>query len=200
MNIVKAFLAFLIPYLLFTASGCGYNTLQQRDEKVKAAWSNVLNQYQKRVDLVANLVTTVQASAGHERDTLTAVIEARAKATSVQVTPELANNAEALVKFQQAQGGLTQALSRLMVVSERYPDLKANANFLQLQADVKDIEKSIAFARKKYIEEVQGYNVTVRSFPVNLTAKMFGMAVKPNFSVENENEINKAPKIDFSRK
>ena len=175
--------------------GCGYNTLQQRDEKVKAAWSEVLNQYQKRADLVDNLVQVVKGYAVHERDTLEAVIKARSRATSIQVTPEVANDPAALNKFSQAQGEFSQALSRLMVVSERYPDLKANQGFLQLQGNLKSIEQQIARARRNYIKEVQDYNVVVRSFPTNLTAMVFGHNVKANFSVENEREISKAPAV-----
>lgn len=195
-----------VAALLLTLPGCGYNTLQQRDEQVKASWGNVINQYQKRADLVPNLVATVQAYASHERQTLTAVTEARAKATSIQVTPELANNAEALAKWQKAQGDFTQALSRLMVVSERYPDLKANQNFMELQKQLKVTEDQIAFSRKRFITEVQNYNVVVRKFPTNLTAwaatSWFGQnhVVKPTFAVDNEREISKAPRVDFSSK
>ncbi|MFO7278567.1 MAG: LemA family protein [Pseudomonadota bacterium] len=178
-------------------SGCGYNTLQQQDEAVKAAWSEVVNQYQRRADLIPNLVETVKGFAQQEQQVLVGVTEARAKATSVQVTPEVLENPQAFQQFQQAQGELTQALSRLMVVVERYPDLKSDANFRDLQAQLEGTENRIAVARNRYIDAVRQYNTTVRSFPSNLTAMLFGFEVKPNFTVANEAEISTAPRVDF---
>jgi LemA protein len=181
-------------------SGCGYNTLQSGDEQVKAAWSEVLNQYQRRADLVPNLVATVQGFANQEKEVLTRVTEARARVGSIQATPELVDNPEAFARFQQAQGELTGALSRLLVVAENYPQLKSDANFRDLQAQLEGTENRIAVARNRYIKAVQDFNVTVRSFPTNLTAMMFGFKTKPNFTVENEKEISKPPKVDFSTK
>jgi LemA protein len=186
----------LIPLLL---SGCGYNTIQQQDEAVTAAWSEVLNQYQRRADLVPNLVSTVKGYATQEERVLTEVTEARSRVGSIQATPELVNDPAAFERFQQAQGQLTSALSRLLAVSESYPDLKSNENFRDLQAQLEGTENRIAVARKRYIEAVQTYNVTVRSFPSNLTAKMFGHAVKPNFQVENEAQLAQPPKVDFGQ-
>lgn len=186
----------LIPLLL---SGCGYNTIQQQDEAVTAAWSEVLNQYQRRADLVPNLVSTVKGYAAQEERVLTEVTEARSRVGSIQATPELVNDPAAFERFQQAQGQLTSALSRLLAVSESYPDLKSNENFRDLQAQLEGTENRIAVARKRYIEAVQTYNVTVRSFPSNLTAKMFGHAVKPNFQVENEAQLAQPPKVDFGQ-
>jgi LemA protein len=185
---------------LLLVSGCGYNTLQSADEQVKAAWSEVLNQYQRRADLVPNLVETVKAFAAQERQVLTQVTEARSRVGSIQATPELINNPEAFAKFQQAQGELTGALSRLLVVAENYPQLKSDANFRDLQAQLEGTENRIAVARNRYIKSVEAYNVTVRQFPSNLTAMAFGFKPKPNFSVENEREISKAPKVDFGQK
>jgi LemA protein len=179
-------------------AGCGYNTLQQQDEQVTSAWSEVLNQYQRRADLVPNLVNTVRGAVAAEKDILDSVVEARSKATSIQATPELINNPQAFQQWQAAQGELSQALSRLMVVVERYPDLKSISGFNDLRAQLEGTENRIAVARKRYIESVQSYNVTVRSFPTNLTAKMFGHHTKPNFSVENEAAISKPPPVDFS--
>ena len=179
-------------------SGCGYNNFQTLDEQVKAAWSEVLNQYQRRADLIPNIVATVKGEASFEQDTLTKVIEARAKATSIQATPELVNNPEAFDKFQKAQGELTGALSRLMVVAEQYPQLKANQAFQDLRVQLEGTENRITVARNRYIKAVQDYNVTIRSFPSNLTAMMFGYKEKPNFAVENEKEISTAPKVDFN--
>lgn len=191
----------LYPLLLVTLvlglSGCGYNTLQSSDEQVKASWSEVLNQYQRRADLVPNLVNTVKGYATHEREVLEQVTEARSRVGSIQATPELANDPAALAKFQAAQGELSSALSRLMVVVENYPQLKADAAFRDLQAQLEGVENRITVARNRYIKSVQDYNVTVRSFPGNLTAMLFGYKVKPNFSVENEKEISTAPKVDF---
>jgi LemA protein len=179
-------------------SGCGYNSIQGQDEQTKAAWSEVLNQYQRRADLIPNLVNTVKGYAAQEQTVLLGVTEARAKVGSIQVTPELANDPEALAKFQAAQGQLGSALSRLMVVTENYPDLKSNQNFRDLQAQLEGTENRITVARNRYIEAVRSYNLTVRSFPVNLTAKMFGYKEKPNFAVANEAEISKPPTVEFA--
>jgi len=181
-------------------SGCGYNTLQTTDEATKSAWSEVLNQYQRRADLVPNLVETVKAFATQEREVLTQVTEARSRVGSIQATPELIDNPEAFARFQAAQGELTGALSRLLVVAENYPQLKSDANFRDLQAQLEGTENRIAVARNRYIKAVQDYNVTVRSFPSNLTALAFGYKTKPNFSVENERAISTAPKVDFGQK
>jgi LemA protein len=178
-------------------AGCGYNTLQQQDEQVTSAWSEVLNQYQRRADLVPNLVNVVKSAVAAEKDILDSVIEARAKATAIQATPELINNPQAFQQWQAAQGELSSALSRLMVVVERYPDLKSISGFNDLTAQLEGTENRIAVARKRYIETVQAYNVTVRSFPTNLTAKLFGHRVKPNFTVENEAQISRPPTVDF---
>jgi LemA protein len=192
---------FLLASLLglgLLLSGCGYNQLQSQDEQIKAAWSEVLNLYQRRADLVPNLVNTVKGFAEQEKSVLTQVTEARARVGSIQATPELINNPEAFAKFQAAQGELTNALSRLLVVTENYPNLKSDANFRDLQAQLEGTENRIAVARNRYIKTVQEYNTTVRSFPTNLTAKVFGMDMKPNFSVENEKALSTAPKVDFS--
>ncbi|WP_027016437.1 LemA family protein [Comamonas composti] len=193
---MKRLLATLAMALALT--GCGYNDFQRLDEQTKSAWSEVLNQYQRRADLVPNIVATVKGEASFEQDTLTQVIEARAKATSIQATPELVNNPEAFNKFQQAQGELTGALSRLMMVSERYPQLQANQAFRDLRVTLEGTENRITVARNQYIESVKQYNVLARSFPSNLTAKVFGYEVKPSFTVQNEAEISNAPKVDFS--
>ncbi len=177
--------------------GCGYNTLQQQDEQVASAWSEVLNQYQRRADLVPNLVNVVKGAVAAEKDILDSVVEARAKATSIQATPELINNPQAFQQWQAAQGELSSALSRLMVVVERYPDLKSISGFNDLTAQLEGTENRIAVARKRYIDSVQVYNVTVRSFPTNLTAKMFGHDTRPNFTVENEAQISHPPAVDF---
>lgn len=179
-------------------SGCGYNTLQSQDEQVKSAWSDVLNQYQRRADLVPNLVNTVRGAVQAEKDILDSVIEARSRATSIQATPELIENPQAFQQWQAAQGELSSALSRLMVVVERYPDLKSISGFNDLSAQLEGTENRIAVARKRYIDAVQNYNVTVRSFPTNLTAKMFGHDVKQNFTVENESAISRPPAVDFN--
>ncbi|MBX6319315.1 LemA family protein [Pigmentiphaga sp.] len=192
-NLLTAFFA----VVLLGLSGCGYNDLQRADEQVKASWSEVLNQYQRRADLIPNLVNTVKGYAAHEQETLTAVVNARAQATGINATPELVNDPEAFAKFDAAQQQLTSALSRLMVVVERYPDLKANQNFRDLQAQLEGTENRIAVARNRYIKAVQDYNVIVRSFPSNLTAKMFGYPVKANFSVANESAISAPPVVDF---
>ncbi len=178
-------------------SGCGYNALQVQDESVKSAWSEVINQYQRRADLIPNLVNTVKGYAAQEQTVLLGVTEARAKVGSIQATPELVNNPEAFAKSQAAQGELSGALSRLMVVTENYPQLKSDQNFRDLQAQLEGTENRITVARNRYIQSVQGYNVTVRSFPGNLTAMMFGYKTKPNFTVENEAAISKPPSVDF---
>ncbi|MCX8521572.1 MAG: LemA family protein, partial [Rhodoferax sp.] len=169
-------------------TGCGYNTFQTTDEQIKASWAEVLNQYQRRSDLVPNLVATVKGQANFEQETLTQVIEARSRATAIQATPALVNDPAAFQKFQQAQGQLSGALSRLLVVSENYPNLQANGAFRDLQAQLEGTENRITVARNRYIQSVQAYNVSVRSFPSNLTAMVFGYKEKPNFTVENEKE------------
>ncbi len=179
-------------------SGCGYNTLQSSDEQIKASWAEVLNQYQRRADLIPNLVNTVKGYAAQDQTVLLGVTEARAKVGSIQATPELINDPEAFAKFQAAQAQLTSALSRLLVVSENYPKLKSDANFRDLQAQLEGTENRITVARNRYIKAVQDYNVTVRSFPSNLTAMLFGFSVKPTFTVENEKEISRPPTVDFS--
>jgi LemA protein len=188
----------LTAVAVLALTGCGYNDFQRLDEAGKAAWSEVLNQYQRRADLVPNIVATVKGEANFEQETLTKVIEARARATSIQVTPETLNNPEAFNRFQQAQGELSSALSRLMAVSERYPDLKANQAFRDLRVTLEGTENRITVARNRYIQAVQDYNVLSRSFPSNLTAKMFGYAPKPNFSVQNEAQISAPPTVDFN--
>ena len=180
-------------------SGCGYNDFQTKDEATKAAWSEVVNQYQRRADLIPNLVNTVKGYAAHEKDTLEAVTKARAAATSFQITPEVLNNPEAFKKFQQVQGELSSALSRLMAVSEQYPNLKADASFRDLQSQLEGTENRITVARNRYIAAVQDYNVLTRSFPNNLTAMVFGYKVKPNFTVENEKSISTAPTVNFGK-
>jgi LemA protein len=183
--------------LALALSGCGYNTFQTTDEQIKASWSEVLNQYQRRADLVPNLVATVKGETQFEQDTLTNVINARARATGIQATPELINDPAGFAKFQQAQGQLTSALSRLLVVSENYPTLRANQAFRDLQAQLEGTENRITVARNRYIKSVQEYNVAVRSFPSNLTAKLFNYPEKPNFSVENTEQISKPPRVGF---
>lgn len=178
-------------------SGCGYNKLQNQDEAVKAAWSEVVNQYQRRADLVPNLVNTVKGFAAQEERVLVGVTEARAKATSIQLTPELINDPVAFERFQQSQAQLTSALKTLLATVEAYPDLKSNASFRDLAAQLEGTENRIAVARNRYIDAVRAYNVTVREFPSNLTAKLFDFDVKPNFSVENEAAISTAPTVDF---
>ena len=192
---VKQWMAAML--LAVSLSGCGYNTMQSQDEAANAAWSKVLNQYQRRAELVPNLVATVQGYAKHEKEVLTEVTEARAKVGSVQLTGDTATNEQQLKAFSDAQAGLTSALSKLMVVVEKYPELKANANFLDLQKQLEGTENRIAVARSDYIESVQTYNTTVRQFHNNLTAKMFGMEVRPNFTVENEKAVSTAPKVSF---
>ena len=191
----RAWLALAAAALLL--SGCGYNTLQSEDEQVKAAWSEVVNQYQRRADLVPNLVETVKAFAKQEQDVFTQVTEARSRVGSIQATPELVDNPQAFQRFQQAQGELSGALSRLLVVAENYPQLKSDANFRDLQAQLEGTENRITVARNRYIKAVQQFNTTVRQFPSNLTAMAFGFEPKPNFTVENERAISTAPKVDF---
>jgi len=187
---------FLIVFSLL--GGCGYNTLQTTDEQIKAGWAEVLNQYQRRADLVPNLVNVVKGYAGHEKEVLTRVTEARAKVGTIQATPDLINDEQAFARFQAAQSEMTSALSRLLVVAENYPQLKADGAFRDLQAQLEGTENRITVARNRYIQAVQAYNVTVRRFPSNLTAMLFGYKVKPSFTVENEKEIAKPPKVDFS--
>ncbi|MDO8313033.1 MAG: LemA family protein [Sideroxyarcus sp.] len=178
-------------------SGCGYNDFQANDEQVKADWAEVLNQYQRRFDLIPNLVNTVKGYAAQEKEVFLGVTEARAKVGSIQATPELINDAQAFAKFQAAQGELTSALSRLLVVSENYPQLKSDAVFRDLQAQLEGTENRITVARNRYIKSVQAYNVLARSFPTNLTAMLFGYSVKPSFTVENEKEVSRPPSVDF---
>ena len=192
----RLLLAFGLAALL---SGCGYNDFQRLDEEVKSGWAEVLNQYQRRADLIPNIVATVKGEANFEQETLTKVIEARSKATSIQATPELINDPAAFNKFQQAQGELSSALSRLMVVVERYPDLKANQAFQDLRVQLEGTENRITVARNRYIKTVQDYNVLTRSFPSNLTAMIFSYAVKPSFTVQNEAEISLPPKVEFGK-
>jgi LemA protein len=194
---MKRWLLILVSVLAL--SGCGYNDFQRLDEQVRAAWAEVLNQYQRRADLVPNLVATVKGEANFEQDTLTKVIEARAKATAVQVTPETLNDPQAFQRFQQAQGELSSALSRLLVVSERYPDLKANQSFRDLRVQLEGTENRITVARNRYIQAVQEYNVLARSFPSNLTAMVFHYEPKQNFTVQNEAQISAPPTVDFSK-
>ena len=193
----------LITMLLSTTlglSGCGYNQFQSLDEDAKASWSEVLNQYQRRADLVPNLVATVKGYAEHEEKVLTEVAEARSKVGSMQVSKEVLDDPEAFAKFQAAQGQLTSALSRLMAVAENYPNLKADQGFRDLQAQLEGTENRVTVARNRFIESVKNYNVSVRSFPNNLTAMMFGYKAKPSFTVENEKQISTAPKVEFGDK
>ena len=180
-------------------SGCGYNAFQQQDEQVKAAWADVLNNYQRRNDLIPNIVASVKGEANFEQETLTKVIEARSKATSIQATPELINDPEAFQKFQQAQGQLSGALSRLLVVSEQYPNLRANQAFQDLRVQLEGTENRIAVSRNRYIKAVADYNVLARSFPTNLTAMMFGYKVKPSFAPQNEAQISVPPSVSFDK-
>ena len=190
----------LVLALAMPLSGCGYNDFQRLDEATKASWSEVLNQYQRRADLIPNIVATVKGEANFEQETLTKVIEARSKATSIQATPELINDPEAFNKFQQAQGELSGALSRLLVVTENYPNLKANQGFQDLRIQLEGTENRITVARNRYIESVQSYNVLARSFPSNLTAMVFSYSPKPNFTVQNEAQIAVPPTVDFGKK
>ena len=187
----------LILATALALTGCGYNDFQRLDEQSKAAWSEVLNQYQRRADLIPNIVNTVKGEANFEQETLTKVVEARAKATSMQVTPETLNNPEAFAKFQAAQGELSSALSRLMVTVERYPDLKANQGFRDLRVQLEGTENRITVARNRYIDTIAEYNVLARSFPTNLTGKVMGYAPKPTFTVQNEAQISTPPTVDF---
>ena len=186
--------------LVLSLTGCGYNTFQSLDEEAKASWSEVLNQYQRRADLVPNLVNVVKGYATHEEKVLTEVADARARVGSIQASPELINDPEAFAKFQAAQGQLTSALSRLLVVSENYPNLKADQGFRDLQAQLEGTENRITVARNRYIETIKNYNVAVRSFPQNLTAMMFDYKTKPSFTVDNEKAISVAPAVSFEDK
>jgi LemA protein len=188
----------LLAVMVMAVSGCGYNAIQRQDEQVKADWSEVVNQYQRRADLVPNLVNTVKGFAAQERSVLIGVTEARARVGSLQATPELLNDPQAFARFESAQAQLSSSLSRLLVVSEAYPQLKSDANFRDLQAQLEGTENRIAVARNRYIKAVQDYNTTVRSFPSNLTASVFGYKEKPNFSVTNEAEIARPPQVDFT--
>ena len=196
----KIYLKLFTVFLLLNLTGCGYNNFQTLDEEAKASWSEVLNQYQRRADLVPNLVNVVKGYAEHEKEVLTQVADARSKVGSMQVTAEVLNDPEAFAKFQVAQGQMTSALSRLMAVSENYPNLKADQGFRDLQAQLEGTENRITVARNRYIETIKGYNVAVRSFPQNLTAMMFGYKTKPSFTVENEKTISVAPTVDFGDK
>lgn len=196
---MRTFFYSLMALVVLSLSGCGYNTFQSTDEKVKAAWAEVLNQYQRRSDLIPNLVNTVKGEANFEQQTLSQVVEARARATSINATPELINDPAAFQKFQAAQGQLTGALSRLLAVSENYPNLKANQGFQDLRVQLEGTENRITVARNRYIQAVQEYNVAVRSFPSNLTAMIFGYKVKPSFTVEDEKAISTPPKVDFGQ-
>jgi LemA protein len=189
--------AAVLAILVLCLSGCGYNRIQQQDEEVKAAWSEVLSQYQRRADLIPNLVNTVKGYAAQEQRVLVEVTEARARVGSIQVTPEILNNPELFQKFQAAQNQLSAALKSLFAVTENYPQLKSDQNFRDLQSQIEGTENRIAVARNRYIQAVQAYNVTVRSFPINLTAKIFGYQVKPNFSVANEQQISTPPTVSF---
>jgi LemA protein len=184
-------------FMVMILSGCGYNTLQSGDENIKASWAEVLNQYQRRADLVPNLVNVVKGYAAHEKDVLTQVTEARARVGAMQATPDLINDEEAFKKFIAAQGQMTSAISRLLLVAENYPQLKADGLFRDLQAQLEGTENRITVARNRYIDAVKEYNITVRSFPSNLTAMMFGHKTKPSFTVENEQAIALPPKVDF---
>ncbi len=193
---------FWLVLMLLAASGltaCGYNDFQRLDEEVKAAWSEVLNQYQRRADLIPNIVATVKGEANFEQETLTKVIEARAKATSIQATPELVNDPAAFARFQQAQGELSGALSRLLVVSEQYPNLKANQGFQDLRVQLEGTENRITVARNRFIKAITSYNVLIRSFPSNLTAMVMSYQLKPTFAVANEAQISAPPTVDFGK-
>jgi LemA protein len=193
---ILAIIAFALTALL---SGCGYNDLQSTDEQIKAAWAEVLNQYQRRVDLIPNLVETVKGFAAQEQQVLLGVTQARSRVGSIQATPELVNDPQAFARFQEAQGALSSALSRLLLVAENYPQLKSDQNFRDLQAQLEGTENRIAVARNRFIKAVREYNVVVRQFPSNLTAMLFGFKEKPQFTVENEKEISKPPKVDFGK-
>ena len=195
---MRKFWILLATLVTLSLTGCGYNTFQSNDEQIKASWSEVVNQYQRRADLIPNLVNTVKGYAAHEKDVLLGITNARAKVGGIQATPELINDPEAFAKFQAAQGELSGALSRLLVVAENYPQLKADAGFRDLQAQLEGTENRITVARNRYIKSVQDYNITVRSFPSNLTAMVLGYKTKPNFTVENEKEISRPPSVDFA--
>ncbi len=197
---MKRFSAFFLLFATLVLSGCGYNQIQTQDQAVKAAWAEVLNQYQRRADLIPNIVNTVKGEAGFEQDTLTAVINARAKATGIQATPELVNDPEAFKKFTAAQGELTGALSRLLVVSENYPNLKANAAFQDLRTQLEGTENRIGIARNKYIASVRDYNTTIALLQNMLGKMLTGAKEKPQFTVENEAAITKPPSVDFQKK
>jgi LemA protein len=197
MTLFRTLLVVLVAGVL---AGCGYNDIQSKDEAVKGAWAEVVSQYQRRADLIPNIVETVKGEASFEQETLTRVVEARARATSIQATPELVNDPAALQRFQQAQGELSSALSRLMVVVEKYPDLKTNQGFQELRTQLEGTENRITVARNRFIKATQDYNVLVRQFPVNLTAMVFGYKEKAQFTVENEAAIQTAPKVDFGGK
>lgn len=196
----RLFAACALLLTLLSLTGCGYNDFQRLDEDSKSAWSEVLNQYQRRADLIPNIVNAVKGEANFEQETLTKVIEARAKATAMQVTPETLNNPEAFAKFQQAQGELSGALSRLMVVAERYPELKANQGFQDLRVTLEGTENRITVARNRYIDSIKQYNILARSFPSNITAMVFGYQVKPSLTVANEAQISTPPTVDFGHK
>ena len=195
----KLFKWLTMAVLATMLTACGYNDFQAKDEATKAAWSEVVNQYQRRADLIPNLVNTVKGYASHERETLESVTKARAAATSFQITPDVLNNPQAFARFQQVQGELSSALSRLMAISENYPQLKADTSFRDLQSQLEGTENRITVARQRYIAAVQEYNVLARSFPTNLTAKVFGYAVKPSFTVENEKAISAPPAVNFDK-
>jgi len=196
MSALRVLVALVLAGVL---SGCGYNTIQQKDEAVKSAWAEVLSQYQRRADLIPNIVNSVKGETDFEQTTLQNVIEARARATSIQATPELINDPEAFAKFTQAQGQVTSALSRLLVTVENYPNLKANQGFQDLRTQLEGTENRITVARNRYIKTVQEYNTTVRQFPTNLTAMIFGHKVKPNFAVADEAAVSAPPKVDFNK-
>ena len=196
---MRKFLTFVLLLSSLQLSGCGYNTFQTQDEEIKATWGEVLNQYQRRADLVPNLVSTVKGYAAHEKEVLESVTASRATVGGIQATPELVNDPQAFARFQSAQGELTSALSRLLVVAENYPQLKADANFRDLQAQLEGTENRITVARNRYIQAVKSYNVTVRSFPSNLTAMVFGYETRPSFAVEDEKAVSTAPKVDFGK-
>ena len=197
---MRAWSSALLAAAVLCLSGCGYNTLQQRDEAVKAQWAEVVNQYQRRADLIPNLVNTVKGYAAQEQKVLIGVTEARAKVGSIQVTPEVLNNPELFAKYQAAQGQLTQALKSLFAVTENYPQLKSDQNFRDLQSQLEGTENRITVARNRYIKTVQEYNVLARSFPTNLTAMMFSYQPKQNFTVQNEAQISTPPTVDFGKK
>jgi LemA protein len=196
---MRILISFAILLFTLTLSGCGYNTIQATDETVSSSWGEILNQYQRRADLIPNIFNTVKGYAAHEKEVLEAVTVARSRVGSIQATPELVNDEQAFAKFQAAQGELTSALSRLLVVSENYPQLKADSSFRDLTAELAGTENRIAVARNRYIAAVKEYNITVRTFPNNLTAMLFGYKTKPSFTVENEKAISSAPKIDFAK-